>query len=350
MAFIVRMARNKDLEDIYSLSKSVKLFNLPADKIFLKELINTSQKSFSNAQVPKIQSQYLFVLEDIKTKGVIGTGQLRAQKTHDKRANYTFQILQEKKYSQSLSVSVNHKKLKLIENWEPLTELGGLVVKESYQGSPHKLGKLLSFARLFYISQFFQRFNEKLYVEIAPKSQAMWKSLSGKFIPLTYQEADLKSKKNQEFFSALLPKEDIYLALLSKQAQEDIAQVPIKSLPAMKLLEKMGFIYRDEVDPFDGGVCLRGRIQHLPFYKKLSSAVIYSADNIDNANESLEDTDKQFLLSTGNAADFRCVLSRPLKIFYSGSEAGIYIEIYCEKETLDALQIKNGESVTYFIL
>lgn len=346
MAFIVRMAETRDLEDIYTLSQSIELFNLPSDKNFLKELIAISTKSILSSQMPKIQSQYLFVLEDVKKGKVIGTGQVKAQKTHDKRANYTFQILQEKKYSHSLDIFVDHKKLKLIEDWEPITEIGGLVVEESYQGSPYKLGKLLSFARFFYISQFVQRFNERLYVEIAPKSQAVWKSLSGKFIPLTYKEADLKSKKNQEFFAALLPKEDIYLALLSEQAQKDIAQAPAKSLPAMKLLEKAGFVYRDEVDPFDGGVCLRGRVQHLPFYKKMSSTSIYSMDNLDNINKQFKNTDKHFLLSVGNAVDFRCVLIQPLKIFYSGSE----IQLCCEKEILNALQIKSGDSVTCFVL
>ncbi|MBE8221615.1 MAG: arginine N-succinyltransferase [Bdellovibrionales bacterium] len=346
MAFIVRMAEEKDLKDIYNLSKSVELFNLPPDKDFLQEIILISKKSIASTPIPKIKSQYLFVLEDTKTKVVIGTGQIKAQKTHDKRANYTFQILQEKKYSHSLDIFVDHKKLKLTEDWEPLTELGGLVVAKDYQGSPNKLGKLLSFARLFYISQFVERFNQRLYVEIAPKSQALWKSLSSKFIPLTYKEADLKSKQNQEFFSSLLPKEDIYLSMLSEQAQKDIAQAPDKSLPAMKLLEKTGFVYRDEVDPFDGGICLRGRVQHLPFYKKLCKTTVHSMDNLQSISKPLEDTDKYFLLSNGDTENFKCALVKPLKICHYDSD----IQICCEQEILDSLKIKSGESVTSFVL
>lgn len=343
MAFIIRMAEEKDLEDIYKLSKSVNLFNLPAKKTILKELILSSIKSVANPKLPKFELKYLFVLEDVTNKKVIGTSQVKAQKTHDKRANYTFKILHEKKYSHSLDILVDHTKLKLREDWEPLTELRGLALEKSYQGSPYKLGKLLSFSRLFYISQFSKYFNEKLYVEIAPKSHAMWESLSSKFIPLTYKEADFKSKKDQEFFSSLLPKEDIYLSLLSKEAQEDIAQAPLKSMPAMKLLERISFIYKDEVDPFDGGACLRSRIQDLPFHENIVTAQIY---NIDDADSSAEAMDKYFLLSAGEAADFRCALVQPLKVFYSDSE----VKIYCEEKILKALKISSGKSVKSFVL
>lgn len=345
MAFVVRMALLKDLDDIYHLSQSVVLFNLPPDKAFLKQLIEISLKAVGGKNFPKIELQYLFVLEDLKTKKIIGTSQVKAQKTHDKRANYTFQILQEKKYSHSLDIFVDHKKLKLIEDWEPITELGGLVVDKVYQGSPQKLGKLLSFARLFYISQFSENFNERLYAEIAPKSHALWDSLSSKFIPLTYKEADLKSKKNQEFFSALLPKEDIYLSLLSTQAQSDLAQAPEESRPAMALLEKAGFLYRDEVDPFDGGVCLRGRVQHLPFYKNIIKVKIFSTDNISPEIERVNKDKKAFLISTGDLINFRCALVQPEGVVYEEAE----IQIYCVPQTLEALQVEDGHSLNAFV-
>ncbi|MBE8162534.1 MAG: arginine N-succinyltransferase [Bdellovibrionaceae bacterium] len=346
MVFIVRIAEPKDEEDIYNLAQSAQLFNLPADKDAVKDLIALSKKTATSDLLPKTEAQYVFALENLETKKVIGTGQVKAQKTHEERANYTFKILQAKKESHSLGISVDHKKLKLIADWEPLTELGGLVIEQSFQGSPYSLGKLLSFARLFYIVQFSKRFNERLYVEIAPKSNALWESLSSKFIPLTYKEADVKSKENQEFFSALLPKEDIYLTLLSKQAQKDIAQAPAKSLPAMKLLEKAGFVYSDEVDPFDGGICLRAQIKHLFFYNSIFQTTIYSMDDLNKVDKNSEDTDKKFFVSVGDAKSFRCVLIRPSKVFYVNSK----VQICCEKEILNALQVKSGESVTAFSL
>lgn len=346
MAFVIRMAEKKDLNALYTLSKFETLGSLPADKKIIAQIIDNNVKSIFSKSKKKIDKCYLFILEDLKKKKLIGTGVIQAQKTHNLRANYTFQIIKEKKYSHSLDISVDHVKLKLMADYEPLTELGGLLINKTYRGFPNQLGKLLSYSRLFYISQFSNLFSSRLYSEIIPKTTDFWKLFSSKFIPLDFYQADLFSKENQEFFSSLLPKEDIYLSLLSKKIQKSIGQVTVSGKKSMYLLKKAGFVFLNTVDPFDGGPCLYGQINSLPFYNKCLKTKIYNLKQASKSKDIINNTDKYFLISSGNKKNFRCVLICPEKISFLKEK----IQIYCNLSVLDSLKVKSGQDVTCYML
>jgi arginine N-succinyltransferase len=70
---------------------------------------------------------------------------------------------------------------------------------------------------------------------------------------MPYQEADQISSQNNGFIQSLFPEEDIYLALLDSKARLVLGRVAEETQAALHLLNRIGFKYKDEVDPFDGG-------------------------------------------------------------------------------------------------
>jgi arginine N-succinyltransferase len=100
-----------------------------------------------------------------------------------------------------------------------------------------------------------------------------WEALGRRFTGMPYQEADQISGQNNGFIQSLFPEEDIYLALLDSKARLVLGRVGNETQAALHLLTRIGFKYKEEVDPFDGGPhlgCLRDEcavIKNLKKYK-----------------------------------------------------------------------------------
>jgi len=58
---------------------------------------------------------------------------------------------------------------------------------------------------------------------------------------------------NKVFIAELMPRYPIYVNMLSQAAQDVIGHVHPKTAPALKLLQREGFVHRGYVDIFDGG-------------------------------------------------------------------------------------------------
>src|SRR5690606_23470717 len=133
-------------------------------------------------------------------------------------------------------------------------------------------------ARFMYVGMYPDRFEEHLYAQMAPPlteegRSEFWEALGRRFTGMPYQEADLLSQKNKEFIRSLFPEEDIYLCLLDAKARLVLGRVAQETQPALHLLESLGFVYMNEVDPFDGGPHLAVKakdvsmIKNARFYK-----------------------------------------------------------------------------------
>ena len=82
---------------------------------------------------------------------------------------------------------------------------------------------------------------------------SLWEAIGRKFMNMDYYEADLLSRSNKEFILNLFPSQNIYMPLLPMQARNAIGKVGQETLAVKNMLEKIGFRYTNEVDPFDGG-------------------------------------------------------------------------------------------------
>lgn len=178
-----------------------------------------------------------------------------------------------KKESRSLHIGFIHQVLRLGFNYDGPTEIGALILLPQYRGHPLKLGKLMSFIRFMYMSARPHQFMNEVLVELAPRLNSdgeypIWEEIGRKFTNLSYDEADRLSRKNKEFIHSLYPEGDIYTCMLSGEAREAIGQVNPDTEPVKALVEKIGFRYRQMLDPFDGGPHYWARTTNVKPYKE----------------------------------------------------------------------------------
>jgi len=257
MSMIVRPVMMTDLEDLYGLAKEFVLLNLPPNKYKLEEMISLSEKSFAKKN-DMYEREYIFVVEDVLREKVVATAKIVTKNGTPEEPNIYYKISKKEKYSKSLGIGFIHQVLHYCENTDGPTELGGLVVSKDYRSHPNKIGKLVSLSRFLYIAMHREDFKDHLHTELAPPLDSegrseFWEALGRRFTGLPYDEADRLSHLDKEFITSLFPENEIYTSLLDPKARLAIGQVGPETKPALKLMEKFGFVYKHEIDPFDGG-------------------------------------------------------------------------------------------------
>jgi arginine N-succinyltransferase len=257
MNFLLRSIQMQDLKQLSDLASQFSLLNLPSDKKILSEKIERSLASFAG-DLPPPEAEYLFVVEDQEQGQIAGSSLILAKHGTDDIPHYYFKVLKKNRFSEDLGIGFIHQVLKLCEDTNGPTEIGGLLIDRAYRRRPEKLGKQISLVRFIYMGMFPDEFQERILCELTPPlaeggRSEFWEALGRRFTGLPYQEADLISQRNKEFISSLFPEEDIYLTLLDSRARLVLGRVGQETRPAQHLLESIGFKYLNEVDPFDGG-------------------------------------------------------------------------------------------------
>lgn len=304
MSFIIRNVRHDDLSQLIDLAKQFNLLNLPGDKRILTEKIERSEQSFAN-KLPKNQAEYLFVLEDLEEKLIVGSSLVLAKHGNDDVPHCFFKILKRDHFSKDLGIGFIHQVLRFQLDTDGPTEIGGLLVDKTYRRRPEKLGKQISLTRFLYMAIHPEKFEDRVLCELTPPlteegRSEFWEALGRRFTGLPYQEADLLSQSHKEFIESLFPEEDIYLSLLDSKARLVLGRVGEATKPAQHLLESIGFEYLEEVDPFDGGPhygCATSEILPIKLGRHLRLAEFKDAIYKD-----------QCLVAISNE-DFRCSLS-----------------------------------------
>ncbi len=277
--FALRSVCENDLEDLFELSSLVFFINLPNDKKLIKQMIESSIKAFEDPSEEKYKNYYIFVLEDIEINKVVGVSMIHAQHGYEQEPHFFLKIGQERKFSQSLNTGFIHGTLKLGYDTDGPTEIGGLVLHPDYRGSKNKLGKQLSFSRFLYMAKFPKQFKETIHSELMPPldskgNSPLWEAIGRRFLNMNYQEADKLSRENKEFILNLFPSGLIYQTLLPLEARDAIGKVGRDTEPVKKMLEKIGFKYMKEVDPFDGGPHYRAELKNIDPIKKFFEATV----------------------------------------------------------------------------
>jgi len=256
--FLIREVSDSDLESLHRLASLLNLINLPRDKHELMKMIQRSKNSFRGKEQDPSKAQYLFVLEDSKRKEIVGSSLIIGKHGTPHEPHVYFSIVPKKKESRSLHMGFLHQVLRLGFNYDGPTEIGALILLPQFRGHPLKLGKLMSFVRFMYMAARPHQFMNEVLCELQPRlnqdgEYPIWEEIGRKFTNLSYDEADRLSRKNKEFIHSLYPEGDIYTCMLSGEAREAIGQVNPDTEPVKNLVEKIGFRYRNMLDPFDGG-------------------------------------------------------------------------------------------------
>ena len=282
---ILRSAHLDDLDDLYDLSQIMLFINLPPDKEIIKQKIESSLKSFISPSKQLWKNYYLFVLEDIDAKRIIGASMIHAQHGTEDEPHYYFKVSQENKFSKTLNTGFIHGTLKLgIETNGP-SEIGGLILTPEYRQSEKKLGKQLSFVRFLYMGMHKNRFKNIVHSELMPPFDSeghapLWEAIGRRFLNMEYHDADILSRSNKEFILSLFPSDTIYLTLLPIEARNAIGKVGEATIPVKKMLEGIGFKYTNEVDPFDGGPHYRANLKDITPVKDMFECEILVRDAI----------------------------------------------------------------------
>lgn len=249
MDFLIRPAAKQDISDLSRLATSQSAYgflNLPDSLEKLSHLIDLSERSFAHACPNKDDCKYLFVLEDHAKNQVVGSSLILARHGTPEMPHVFFRV------------DETRRTLTLCWDTEGRTELGGLLMDTAYRGHPEKLGKRLSYVRLFYIFKNASFFKEKILAELLPRfsqdgESPFWNSIGVKMTGLTYREADQRSRIDQKFVRSYFPSGSISLASLSPEAREVMGKPGPQTERVARMLEQIGFRYLHEVDPLDGG-------------------------------------------------------------------------------------------------
>lgn len=272
--FLLRSAELSDVDDLFELSKLITFINLPPERDLIEKKVKSSLKSFEHPSECLEHNHYLFVLEDLSSKKVIGASMIHAQHGTEDEPHFYLTVGQENKFSTTINTGFIHGTLKLGLDTDGPTEIGGLILSPDYRNNPHKLGKQLSFVRFLYMGLHPHRFKEQIHSELMPPFDSegrapLWEAIGRRFMNLEYHEADILSRSNKEFILSLYPSEAIYETLLPIEARNAIGKVGPETVPVKNMLERIGFKYTNEVDPFDGGPHYRAKLDEIEPVKNL---------------------------------------------------------------------------------
>lgn len=340
--FLIRRAKIEDVPTLYKLARMVHFINLPADKDLISEKVLRSRQSFmslakpagngsaksstrpqrdkparagnpgmndGSASAAQQSDLFMFALEDAESGGVLGTSQLISAMGGPGAPNVALRLSRKEMFSQSLQQGMTHITAQIELDETGPTEIGGLILQPSYRGHKEKLGRFLSHVRFHFIALNRARFSDRILAEMMGAithqgeggGNTLWEYLGRRFINLTYLEADRFCQHSKEFITALMPREEIYLTLLPPEARGVIAQVGPETLPARRMLEKLGFAYRDRIDPFDGGPHLEARTDELEPVRATFTAPLGAAASDDDCR------DVGIVSATDSEGEFRAV-------------------------------------------
>lgn len=263
---VFRSARVTDIEGLERLASQVYFINLPRDRKKLAELLDASAKSFSEDLKDKWKCYYLFVAED--DGKVIGASLIHAQHGTPNEPHFYFEVGTEQRYSETIKTGFVHGTLKLKWDTDGPTEVGGLVMDPAFRGHAEKLGRSISFIRFQYMAVNKDRFKRRIHTELMPPldetgQPPLWEAIGRRFTNMDYFEADVLSRKNREFITSLFPTTKIYTTFLSTDARDAIGKVGENTEPVLHLMNRIGFRYVNQVDPFDGGPHLQANIDEI---------------------------------------------------------------------------------------
>lgn len=301
--FLIRRAKIEDVPTLLKLARMVHFINLPADRDIIAGKILHSRNCFIRAaggeapERPSLRAAsekgsalsgleqalaesplFMFVLEDTESQSVLGTSQIVARMGGRGNPNVSFKLSRKEFFSQSLQLGNTHIVAKLFLDESGPTEIGGLILQPSYRNHRLRIGRFLSVVRFHFMALHRTYFADRVIAEMMAKISAdghnlLWEFLGRRFINLSYTEADRFCQYSREFMTSLLPREEIYLTLLPPEARAVVGEVGPETVPARMLLEKLGFQYRDFIDPFDGGPHLEAVTDDIPIVRDTIPAV-----------------------------------------------------------------------------
>jgi arginine N-succinyltransferase len=334
--FVIRPVRPNDLDALerFANSLSLGMLSLPKDRAFLQKKIVRSMEALSkNILLPK-EELYLFVLEDTSTGAARGCCGVYAKTGIDHPLfYYRLETVENKK-----SVLPLPSEMKILHPTRAAngpSELCALFIEKDLR--KEKLGELLSLSRFLFISEHPNRFDNKIlarlrgFINKTKQTSPFWDGLGKHFLQMEFIEAQDLHSRGTEFIAEFLPKYPIYTALLPKQAQYVIQKTHVTTRPAMKMLQKEGFVLNDQIDVLEAGPVVEAKTESIRSVKEsiLATVTKTTSDPINSRIYIISNPSLDFRACYGNLTFLK--------------ERSVLIT----KDTAAALNIKEGDPIRF---
>ncbi|ABG38696.1 arginine succinyltransferase [Paraglaciecola sp. T6c] len=315
--------------------------SLPDNDELLLSKISRAQKSFTEQVTSPGQQNYLFVLEDTQSKEIIGVTGIEAAVGLN-APFYHYHIASHVHYSERLGVKKVVETLNLCNDYTGASEVCTLFVREKFRRG--FAGQLLSRVRYLFMANHPERFSDLVIAEMRGVSDEnghspFWAWLEPNFFGIDFPTADyLVGMGDKSFIAELMPKHPIYVALLSKDAQNVIGQVHEKTAPALRLLQKEGFFHRGYVDLFDAGPTVEVALKNIRTVQQSQLATVLITDK-----SQLPTTDsgaQNYMLCSTDVSQFRATITPCIRYENESNTLLISAEMASELGLMNASDVR----------
>ncbi len=193
---------------------------------------------------------------------------------------------------------------------------------------------LLARSRYLFIAMHRARFGDRLLAELrgvvdAQGNAPFWDGVAGRFFGMSFRDADeFNALHGNQFIADLMPRNPIYVNMISEEAREAIAVTHESGRPARRMLEAEGFAFENYVDIFDAGPTMIARTDQV---KTIAQTVQASMAQTEPARP------VRALVAAGQLQDFRCAMAR-VELLEGGTLA-------VDAEAAAALKLNPGDTL-----
>jgi arginine N-succinyltransferase len=275
---------------------------LPRTREAIVAAVERSIASFAaHVDIPSEES-YQFVLEDLRTREVVGTASIHAS-AGSNGTYFAFRNDVIQQVSRDLNISHSVHALTLCSELTAYSHLSGFYIRN--RESAGLEAALLSRARLLYATQAPQRFGDRFFVPLAGVTDAdgqsaFWNALGRKFFKMDFLDAErvIDGARNRTLIVELMPHYPVYVPLLPGDAQAALGQIHPSGELAFNLLTQEGFEADEYIDIFDGGPILQAHKNSLRSYNGSHARLVENAAPVAGNDElvtyAVASTDQNF--------------------------------------------------------
>jgi arginine N-succinyltransferase len=261
--YVVRPVETADIAALESLAavSMPGVHTLPKTPEKIEQAVERSIASFSaHVDIPSEES-YMFVMESLADRKIVGTAAIHASAgSNGTYFSFRNDVIQQ--VSRDLNISHSVHALTLCSELTAYSQLSGFYVDATVAHRPE--AALLSRSRLLYAMQAPHRFGDRFFVPLAGLTDEnggspFWDALGRKFFKMDFLDAErvIGGARNRTLIVELMPHYPVYVPLLPGDAQAAMGQIHSDGELAFNLLTEEGFEADDYIDIFDGGPILQ---------------------------------------------------------------------------------------------
>jgi arginine N-succinyltransferase len=312
------------------------LTSMPKDPILVQDKLQKAILSFQSNTKPSDEGQYLFVLEKMDTKEIVGLSALYTNVGFNSPIYY-YRILHEELPNLPetlIPYEVPQKVLQAVPAGEGSTEIGTLFLKHEYR--KEGLAPLLSLSRFLFVAAYPHLFADKIHANMRGffdenTLPPFWEEFGRRFFDIEYNHLIDLIQHDCELTHHILPVYPIYFSLIPERAREVIGKTHLHTVGALKILNEEGFQWTMHIDPFDAGPLISC---HTDSIRVVSTSRIARVKSVSGTIQS----NTRYLVSTHKQS---------FRVCYAKLDILDDYEVVLDKDAAEHLQIGPGSSIRY---